>query len=142
MLRDYTVFPNTSQGILSAVAMKHFSIFINLNVLSGIATDYYFLFFPCVCVCVLILGRQKTVTIVTHKATCFTLISEPWTALSFSVSFFLSHPNSKRTTMRSVGQVKREGFFKEAFGLLGNSGNSCTLVPHSSAGSNTVAWRS
>lgn len=42
----------------------------------------------CMCVCMVILGIQTAVAIVTHQATCCALISVPRTALS------LGHSNS------------------------------------------------
>lgn len=73
---------------------RHFSIFINLTaVLSGTTTDCRFLYFfifaiRLLCVCVVILGIQTAVAIVTHPATCCALISVPRTDLS------LAHPHS------------------------------------------------
>lgn len=100
------IWTNTN-GLLvfsfKAPVSKHLSIFINVDALRGCNRLPFF----CnkVTVCVVILGIETAVAIVTHQTTCRALISVPWTALSPFHS--LSHPH---TVVQCWNTQKREGW--------------------------------
>lgn len=92
------VFPNMSFKCLSAVVTKQTFLHLYQSDCCVVrtATDCRFFAIRLLCVCMVILGIQTAVAIVTHQATCCALISVPWTAPSLSISFYLSlsHPHT------------------------------------------------
>lgn len=62
----------------------------------------------CVCVCMVILGIETAVAIVTHQTTCCALISAPWTARSLDFILSLSHPHDC-VTQKHTARPRNEG---------------------------------